>query len=134
VNVALHDATKSGDIENVVALIDAGANIDDLDKYNQTPLMNAARLGHTALVRELITRGADLDSTAKWRFTALMYAILCYQEDAACILIEAGAELSIYGGKANRYYCGKTALDLAKEREQERVVALLKRSGGSFFK
>jgi ankyrin repeat protein len=129
-NMALHDATQRGDIDQVVALIDAGANINDLDKYNQTPLMNAARLGHSDLVRELIARGADLNVTAKWRFSALMDAILCYQQEAGCILIEAGADLSIRAGKANQYYCGKTALDLAKERAQERVIALLEQSGG----
>jgi ankyrin repeat protein len=129
-NTLLHDATSRGDIDQVAVLLQAGANIDDLDKYNQTPVMNAARLGHVGLVRFLTARGAALDSTAKYNHTALMDAIICYQEEAAVILIEAGADSTIRGGKANPYYSGKTALDLAKEREQEQVVALLEQHGG----
>ena len=55
-NAQLHDAAKRGDIESVVALLDAGVSINDLDKHNQTALMNAAFLGHTDLVRVLVDK------------------------------------------------------------------------------
>jgi ankyrin repeat protein len=130
-NAALHDATRRGDFETVIALLEAGANINDLDKYNQTPLMIAARLGHTELVRALVARGADLNATAKYRLTALMWAIVWYQKHTACILIEAGADLSSRGGKGATGFHNKTALDLAKEREQEQVIALLEQHDDS---
>ena len=126
-NALLYAAVRCGDTERVAALIDAGADIDGRDRYNQTSLMNAARLGHIELVRSLVDRGAALNVTAKYGLTALMLAIIGYHEEAACILIRAGADPTVRGGKGAIGYFGKTALDLAMERNQGQVVALLQR-------
>src|SRR5260221_330718 len=98
-NKQIHEATRHRDLEPVAALLDAGANINHPDKYNQTPIMIASHLGHTELVRSLVAKGAALNITAKYQLTALMLAIIGYHEEIACILIEAGADLTVRGGK-----------------------------------
>jgi uncharacterized protein len=114
------DATSAGDVERVNALLDAGAEIDALDKHGQTALMNAAHRGDTEVVRVLAQRGANLNHTAKYRLTALMLAVIADHPDVVRILVVAGADREIKGSRGSfactplQYAeaCGKS--DLAK--------------------
>jgi uncharacterized protein len=119
------DATTVGDIERVCALLDAGADIDALDKHGQTALMNAAHRGDVTLVQVLVDRGANLNHTAKYRLTALMLAVIANHADVVRILVSAGADRNIQGSKG-QFAC--TPLEYAKEHGKERLVGLL-RSG-----
>ncbi|MFC5436227.1 ankyrin repeat domain-containing protein [Rhodanobacter umsongensis] len=74
---ALLAATRGGDIERALALVEAGANPDtspDADDRDQRPvLMLAALLPDTRLLRALIARGADVNR-ASGGITALLAA------------------------------------------------------------
>lgn len=118
------DAIEAGDADAVTRLLDAGHAIDARDRYGQTGLMLAAMRGHPAVVRLLIERGADLDVAAKFNLTALMLAIVNLHEDVAIVLIDGGADLEHRGSGAPGF-AGLTALDLARPRQLEAVVAAI---------
>ena len=58
-SVALHWASVNGHLECVIALLEAGANIDKQTFNGHTPLMDAARWSKIEVVRELLKQGAD---------------------------------------------------------------------------
>ena len=118
-------AVKAGSVESLEALLDAGADVDAKDDHGQTALMNAARDGHTPVVRLLVARGADLNHTAKYNLSALMLAVINGRDAIVGVLVDAGADLSIKGSGAPGF-AGKTALDLAVAADRVIAMALLK--------
>lgn len=56
-------ASKSGSIEVVSLLVDAGCSVSDLDFEGWTPLHHAASVGSLEIARILIARGADARAT-----------------------------------------------------------------------
>lgn len=59
----LHRAAQAGSIQAVIALVDAGADIDQRDPASgYTPIMVAASYGHKAIVSYLDGSGADLST------------------------------------------------------------------------
>ena len=57
----LHEACITGEVGKVRALLQAGADIDATDEYEQTPLMYAFRMGHEAVILMLYKAGACRD-------------------------------------------------------------------------
>jgi len=117
------ESTTAGDIELVCALLDAGADINALDKHGQSALMNAAHRGDAALVQVLVDRGANLNRTAKYHLTALMLAVINNHADVVRILVSAGADRNIRGSKGH-FAC--TPLEYAKEHGKGNIVGLLR--------
>src|ERR1044071_9728185 len=56
----LHDAARGGDLAQVQKLRDSGADTEDRDGTNETPLISAALASHADVVADLIKRGADV--------------------------------------------------------------------------
>ena len=119
-------ALQRGDVDGLRRMLDEGADVNTLDRDNQTSLMIAARSGHPDVVRLLIDRGADLDRTAKFRLTALMLAVINGHESVVAALIEAGADLTLTGSGAPGF-AGKTARDLAEAAGQTVMARLFDR-------
>lgn len=77
---SLLDAAFEGNIEQVRQLLDSGADVNDQDRWKQTPLILAARCGHVEVVRLLIGSGAKVNARERarpldeGRRTALFYA------------------------------------------------------------
>lgn len=115
-NSRWHDAIRRGDLSAVRALLDAGAAIDARDGYGQTGLMLAAHLGHPDVVALLVERGAVLDVTAKHGLSALMLAVVAGHREIARLLAHAGSDRGLKGRGAPGF-AGKTACDLARERD-----------------
>jgi hypothetical protein len=68
-------AAVNGHVDVVVALLDAGANIDAREmQTGATALTDAARNGHLEVVRILVKHGADVTATLKDGNTALSWA------------------------------------------------------------
>ena len=60
-DVALYEAASEGDVDSIVKLLDAGANVNAAISGDGSPLIGAARGGHLDAVRLLIDRGAHVD-------------------------------------------------------------------------
>ena len=54
-------ASKEGHLKCVQALIEAGADVNYVDKDGDTALMAAASEGHTEIVKLLVEKGANVN-------------------------------------------------------------------------
>lgn len=117
-------AAERGDAAALRAQLDAGADVNALDRYGQTALMLAARLGRAEAVDVLIAAGAELDRTAKYRLSALMLAVINDHEPVVARLLAAGADTALRGSGAPGF-AGKTARDLAADLGRDTIVARL---------
>ncbi|MCF6258277.1 MAG: ankyrin repeat domain-containing protein [Gammaproteobacteria bacterium] len=84
-----HESTQCGDCGRVLLLLNEGADINSLDRYSQTALINAACRGDTPLVQLLVKHGAELNHTAKYRLTALLLAVINGHAEIITILHNA---------------------------------------------
>ena len=119
------DAIKRGDVQRVRELLDCGTDVNARNRHGQTALMLAAHAGHHQLVEALIAHRADLNITAKYGLSALMLALVAGHARVALLLAGAGADLSLRGTGAPGF-AGKTAYDLAVERDMPELSAALK--------
>ena len=86
-------AVGYGYTEVVRELVKAGTRIDDpLDRFGQTPLMQAARTGKTEIVRTLLELGAKIGAKDREGKTALDYAKEKGHAEIAEILNQAGGK------------------------------------------
>lgn len=126
---ALRKAAIDGDRFLAEKQAVAGADIDGRDRYGQTALMLAAVHGRLPVVDLLLSHGADPDVTGKYGLSALMLAIVNGHADIAAALLEAGADTQIKGTGAPGF-SGKSAGDLAKERDYGTLVEAISRVPG----
>ena len=112
----LNLAVSRGNLQFVILLIDAGADIKAKAFDYQTLLMVAAAAGDVKMARLLIESGADVNISNNHQHveyvvpaTALIAAIWYWHPEVAQLLIEAGAD--VHHQDAN----GDTALDWALE-------------------
>lgn len=124
-NTRWEDAINRGDVRHVRDLLDRGTDVDARDRHGQTALMLAAHAGQRQVVEVLIAYRADLNTTAKYGLSALMLALVGGHAEVARLLAEAGADLSLRGTGAPGF-SGKTAYDLAVERDMRNLSAVLK--------
>ena len=91
--LALGYACESGHTEVAEILLKSGAHTDDAENEGRTPLMKAARAGHTCTVRYLISKGADVNrSTSTNDATVLSLACAGGHFELATILLLNGAD------------------------------------------
>ncbi|MBD8879909.1 ankyrin repeat domain-containing protein [Rhodanobacter sp. 7MK24] len=122
---ALLAATRDGDIERALALVEAGANPDTAplagDRDQRPVLMLAALLPDTRLLRALIAKGADVNR-ASGGLTPLLAATrdsLHGRAEAVMTLLANGANPLAADGE------GRTALHGAVLGEEPMVAAML---------
>jgi len=73
---ALHHAVRQGNIAATLALLDGGANINDVSATDTvTPLLHATINGHFDLAMQLVKRGADVKLTSIHGLSPLYAAI-----------------------------------------------------------
>lgn len=111
-------------ISNIVKmLLEAGADLEAKDEWEQTPLTRAAIYGSTSAVRLLLEKGADVESRDNLGWVPLLSAACVGHTAVVCLLLEYGA--SIDSAKAD----GDTALILAAHNgHHETILSLLARS------
>ena len=61
---ALHYAAANGNKDAVILLIRHGASVHNLDQFDSTPLIEASRHGHSAVVKFLLELGANPNAVA----------------------------------------------------------------------
>ena len=71
---ALHLAAREGDIESAKALLDGGADVNQVTEYAWTPLLTAINNRNYALASMLMDRGADPNIANKGGWTPLYIA------------------------------------------------------------
>lgn len=117
----LHAAVYEEDVATAVAAILAGA---DVDAYlSGTPLMNASRRGHVAMVKLLLAAGADVNYSMYEYLTPIMCAAAHGHTEVMKLLMAAGAPLSELNEE------GDSAMELAALYGHPDAVALLLDAG-----
>jgi len=117
------EATQAGDCEVVAVLLDAGADINALDRYGQTALINATYQGDIELVKLLVAKGAELNHTAKYNLTALMLAVINNHAEIVRVLVAAGANAQIEGSRGT-FAC--TPLEYAIKNGNDAIAQILR--------
>jgi uncharacterized protein len=115
-------AALEGQTETVNALLKGGADINARDREGRTALMFASVNRHTDSAKTLLEHGADVNVRANDGGTALMLAASSGEPEIVRALLskDAGADVS-----AKFTETGKTALDLARDKNLTDIVHLL---------
>ena len=96
-NDSIFDLAGSGTPEEVQLKINAGADVNSIDKLGRTPLMYAAVFNAKPdIISVLVKAGAEVNAQSNYGNTPLMYAAI-YNENPEIIsvLLEAGAEIDV---------------------------------------
>lgn len=89
----LHDAAKSGDLEDVIELLDQGISVHSKNSEGATPLHWAAFKGHVEVARELLERGANINALTTKGSTPLRLATTHKQSDMIKFLKSRGGRI-----------------------------------------
>ena len=119
---AIHDAAKSGDLDQIQRLVVKGVDVNGKTIRDETPLIIAAVAGNGEIVNYLLQRGADINARSASGLTALHGAAYAGQTEIVLLLIARGAAVN---DSSNRFKT--TPLLLATEENHiETVSSLLK--------
>ncbi|XP_049950992.1 neurogenic locus Notch protein-like [Schistocerca serialis cubense] len=150
----LIEAAKHGRVEELRALLVAGADIDGKDIYGRTALHTAAWNRHVEAVRTLLDAGADVSARDNEEYTPLHMAALGGSAAVVRLLADSSADpnardvwgwtplhlaaregqpeaaqalLDIGADSGARENSGLTPLDIARSRNQQEVADVLTR-------
>jgi len=120
---ALYRAAGDGDATRVTALLDAGTEVNGRTGSGSYALNSAAVENEVEVMRILLDHGANPNAQNSNGDTALICATKYAGGKATTVqlLVDAGTDLTIQDNK------GKTALDYAKEKEEQEAIALLQK-------
>jgi hypothetical protein len=126
INEAMYWADST---ETVLYLIEHGANINYVSKFENTVLHRSIRLGNHELTRMLIKHGADIHAKNRSGNNALQLTIHIRKDKYAAIvkaLIEAGCDVNslTYDNKLQ-----VSALDIAEKYNLNGIASLLRSHG-----
>ena len=116
-------AALEADIAKAQQLIDAGADVNETDDSQSTPLMWAVHSGDVDTVNFFISQGADVRAKAYQGATAAINAISGKQEAIAIILFDAGADANGRGNSRQNF------LEASAESGMTGAVEALIRNG-----
>ena len=92
--VALYRAAWSGDIKNVIRLIQDGSDVDRKDEWGWTALHWAVRGHQKEVVEFLVAHGANVNAKGGEDRTPLLLAAVDNQEELVEILVAKGADVN----------------------------------------
>lgn len=118
-NKALSSAVLDNNVERVKQLLDKGAYINTVNKYNKTPLYQAAEKNHPDMVKLLLARGADINAKGYWYDAPLHGAVISNYPEMIELLLSKGADVNLEGE------FGWTALHRAVLANNSGIVSLL---------
>lgn len=85
-----------GTLENVTQLIQAGANVNEVDEYGFTPLIESAIVNNTDIAKYLLEHGAEVDKSDTTGRTALHWAVDNHNIALCQLLLEHKANPNAY--------------------------------------
>ena len=121
---ALHEAAKSGDVEQIKSLISEGADVNRRDSNQWTALHEAAHNGKIEAARLLISNGAEVDVKEKDGWTPLFLALPSGNQDLISLFVNNGADVNV---KCGQYE--ETPLQYAARNDFKEITKLLIDSG-----
>lgn len=124
---ALLSAITNRDKDVVLQLLQNGANANESDVLQSTPLSCAARTGDVALCQLLLDYGAKVDSNLG--FSPLVSAVFSRSVAVLELLLTHGATVDLQLTFGD--YAGQTALMVASQIGDRRMIALLLERGSS---
>lgn len=98
-SLALHNAAREGNVDEVAKLIAQGADLSIRDKLSRTPLHLAAWSGQLECCKALIAEGADKASAAQDDTTALHFAAQKGHAEVVRFLLNEGMAAELTAGK-----------------------------------
>jgi ankyrin repeat protein len=116
----IHDAAKSGDLDQVQLLVVQGVDVNEKAIRDETPLIIASLAGNGEIVNYLLQRGANIYARNASGMTALHAAAYGGHTDTVLLLINKGARVN---DEANRF--GVTPLHVASEENHVETVQKL---------
>ena len=116
---ALHEASRTGNLPFVRALIAANADINAIDETGKTSLTDAIQANQTETVKFLLDRGASPVMQDMYGRNALHEAVDSSTPEIIVMLRNAG------GNPMSRDTWGKTPLSLAFRKSPETVMAVM---------
>lgn len=118
----INAGVESGNVQIVGLLLDAGADIEAVDPWGGPPLNLAARNGDLTMMKYLIKRGAKINDMGHDGSSSLYGSAVTGKIDALKYLLSCGADPN------SRIY-GESALQAAKDLNQQRSVKILEHAG-----
>ena len=82
----IHVAASRGSIEEVIALLEGGADVNAVGELGNTPLHDAVGLERAETVKVLLKYGATSAKKNEWGQTPLDMAVLCGRKDIADLM------------------------------------------------
>ncbi|KDO21902.1 TKL protein kinase [Saprolegnia parasitica CBS 223.65] len=101
----LHLASAEGCLANVIALVNAGADLEATDVNLNRPLHFAASYGRKDVAGVLLQRGVRTSERNARGETPLHIAMMCNHGDVATLLVEANADIdALANGRSSLHY------------------------------
>lgn len=123
VEPAITMAVRVHDLNRVLGLLAAGANVNERDEgMEQTPLMRAAQVGDMAIARILLDHGAAVNAQDDEGMTAFMFAVKRGNTPLMRLLLDKGASLNARTAE------GVTAWTLARGQGNRTVLKALQQA------
>jgi hypothetical protein len=114
----LHQAAARGDVAQLRALLDRGAQIDERGRFDRTALHEAVIAGKTAAAGLLLDRGADPNAPGQFDMTPMHWAAMKGSAQMVTLLARRG------GRTDSRNLYGMTSLhDAADDTTAEALLA-----------
>jgi hypothetical protein len=95
VDRALYEAAENGDLDEVVQLLQAGANVNAAIDGDGSPLIAAARTNRLSVLRLLLDRGADPNMPVEGDGSPLIAAASEGADAAVALLLDRGAQIDL---------------------------------------
>ena len=122
--ISLQEATSSGEIDKVEALISKGVDVNAREWGSlKTALHYGAEKGHKKVVELLLAKGANTDARDALSTTPLHGAVEKGHKEVVELLIANGADANA------KDYKGRTPLWYAKRKGYTEIVELLRKHG-----